>query len=108
MMYRILTKVDKGGPAGGLSRFEWLTEEQVGILVAVGAIAPVQTPPLAVLAGWTRRAGMLAELGIERGDQFLEADPEALAGPLKVKAETVRRWQEDVTRQMTIPLPEGR
>lgn len=102
-MYRILTRVDKGGPVGSLCRFEWLAEEQIGQLLVVGAIAPVTAPPLDVLPGWSRRAAMLAPLGIVNADQLLEADPETVCQPLKVKPETVKRWQEEVTRQLTAP-----
>ena len=108
MIYRILQRVDKGGAPGSLCRFEWLDAAQGGRLVTVGAIAPVQAPPLAVLPGWTRRAALLRRLGIERADDFLEANADALAPGLKVKPETVQRWQAEVTVQLTVPRRTGR
>jgi hypothetical protein len=102
-MYRILQRVDKGGPVGSLCAFDWLNEQQIGRLIQVGAIAPVALPPLDVLPGWTRRAKRLAAVGIKGTDGLLEANIEELAAGLGLKPETVNRWKEEVMRLLTIP-----
>lgn len=102
-LYRILRPVDKGGEVGGICAFAWLTEAQVDRLVALGIVAPVQAPPLSVFAGWTRRSARFGEIGIERADQFLEADTSMMAAELGVKPATVARWKQEVAQLLKAP-----
>lgn len=94
--------------AGSISDLGWLSAEQVGRLMAVGAISRPATPPLAVLPGWKLRAGRLQQVGIMTVSDFLEADPAAVAEHMEVKSETVDKWRESAMNAVIISAPPPR
>lgn len=60
------------------------------ILERVGAIAPILTPPLAILPGWAERAACLESAGILTGEQFVEADAALLAAKLDMSPDMIQ------------------
>jgi hypothetical protein len=72
------------------------SQQQIDALVTVGAIAPVRTPPLAQLPGWTTRAKRLEAHGISTASDFLETDNRKLADWLRVKQETIARYKREI------------
>lgn len=86
---------------GSRSRLEWLTEEGIAALVGRRAVRPLASPPLLELAGWQIRAKKLGGIGIETVDDFLEADPVEIRRCLRIKAETVERYQAQLRAWVT-------
>lgn len=106
--YLVLRGLDKGGgiiPAQSRTRLEWLSAEDQARLVEVGAVRPLASPPLTVLAGWKTRAEKLLPLGIETLEQFLEAEVRQIARVMRVKPATVRRWRSEVEAWHTDDKP---
>ena len=100
---RTLSRKEKMIDAGTLTRLEWLNEDGVSRLLAVGAVARIQGPPLSVLPGWKRRSEKLGLLGVASAESFLEAEPGPLAEQLEVKPETITRWQQEVMAWLLPP-----
>lgn len=101
-IFRVLAPLDAGGSRGRiepeatpLSMLEWLTPEKQEMLVAVGAVAPVATPPLSVLPGFAARATKLARANIATVEDLLTANAADVAEALHTKVETVDRWQAE-------------
>ena len=106
-IFRVLKPLSKGFhrviPAGSVIDINWLEDEQLARLVAVGAVAKIQTPPLAKFPGWKTRAARLSRAGVNGVETFLEADNEWLAERLKLKPSTVERWKNElVDRHLTV------
>lgn len=100
MIYRLLDNLTyKDGtilPVGSLQKLGDLSERIVGILLERGAIAIPQTPPLATLPGWEKRATRLERgLGIVTILDLLDADPVLAAAMLHTRADTVKAWQRE-------------
>ena len=107
--YRILKRVDKGGPVGSLCQFDWLQPEQRQRLIDLHVISRLSAPPLSELPGFARRSKGLAKLGITTGDQFLELeDVGPVAEAFRVKPRTVERWRDEVMGWLIIPEPAQR
>lgn len=108
-MYRIhknLAVGEKVIPRGSLTPLG-LSSDKIDKLIEVGAISRVQSPPLAVLPGWSTRANRLEPLGILDVEQFLDADPAVIAKHLKVKPATVQQWREDMVEWITAKPASG-
>lgn len=106
--YLVLRDLDKGGviiPAQSRTRLEWLSAENQNRLVRVGAVRPLASPPLTVMAGWNTRAEKLLPLGIETLEQFLEAEVREITRIMRVKPATVRRWRSEVEAWHTADGP---
>lgn len=93
---------------GSRSRLEWLTEEGRAVLVERRAVRELASPPLGELAGWQSRAKKLAGIKIETADDFLEADPVEIRRCLRVKAETVEKYQVQLRAWVTSDEKTGR
>lgn len=105
-LYRILSPLStsKGVLNIGSLALLSMSADKLAVLESVGAIAPVNAPPLAVLTGWYERASVLAKQGIDDAAQFIEHDEKALSDMLKVKVEQVRDWKTEIeTRWLTAP-----
>lgn len=88
---------------GDLHRLEKVPREGIEKLKLRGTIIPVQPPPLAVLPGWTRRAGRLGKAGIHDAVQLLGVDTDQAAEYMRVKPRTVTRWKREVLCWLKAP-----
>ena len=89
--------------AGSITRLEWLRPEQIGRLLAIGAVSRAATPPLMVLPGWKLRAGKLQQIGIVTVEDLLEADVAQVMEHMEVKrAETIEKWQAQATQEILV------
>jgi hypothetical protein len=79
-----------------------LKDKNIAKLVQKGAISKLASPPLSVLAGWSKRAVKLEPLGIQDVEQFVEGDIEALAKLFKVKWETIMAWKAELMTWLVI------
>lgn len=82
---------------GTIDKLEWLSDDGKQALIDAGAISIVSTPPLSILPGWKSRAAKLVELNLDNVGSFIESDVKVLAKALRVKPETVTRWQRELT-----------
>lgn len=87
-----LSKGDKLFPAQSYSRLEWVKEKNIQILVDLGKVRQVRTPPLSELAGWKIRSATLSRNGINTIDDFLECDIEIIAKLVRRTIPTVKKW----------------
>lgn len=101
-IYRALNTLSGVCQRGDLTRLTHLTPEQIAKLERVGAVAPISSPPLAVLPEWAIRAGKLAKAGIVTVEQLLEAEAESVAKTLRVKVETAKQYQADAEQFLVI------
>lgn len=81
-------------PAGAVIEASTLPPGATDKLLAIGAIAPVSSPPLAELPGWRVRAKKLSMLGITTIADLAEADTERVADHMRVKPGTVKTWKQ--------------
>ena len=105
MQYRVLknlswgptTPVGSGPRKGDVVDESVFSQHHIGPLVRSGAIAPVAYPPLAALAGWTRRAEICEEeLGVSTVDEFLGVDDETIAEAFNYQPQTIVRWKREL------------
>lgn len=101
-IYRALKALSGVAQRGALVRLAHLSADQVAKLVAVGAVAPIASPPLDALPNWKTRAAKLKKLDITDVEQLLEADPATVAAATRLKPETVARWQAEAERFLTV------
>lgn len=105
MIYRVLDDISYQGsviPRGALHALAGVSSGCIEQFLARGVIAPISAPPLKALPGWEHRARRLKVLNIEDALQLLEADAEALARAIRLRAETIREWQEEVKAFLTV------
>ena len=106
MLYRVLKNLSLGEDntlkAGEFTRLEWLTGEKVARLMAVGAVSEVAPPPLSEIPNWKSRAKRLRQMGIGNVVELLEAEPQIVASALKVKPATIKRWQAEAKKWLTV------
>ena len=110
MLYRILSNLSVGKGIlreGSISRLGGIKAENLALLLARGAIAPVAPPPLAILPGWQHRAVRLAEIGIADALGVLEGDVGCIAAHLGVSEDLVRRWQTSLEQWLVAPAKPG-
>jgi hypothetical protein len=89
----------RGDPPVDGSKFK-----NLDILVKVGALARVSTPPLLELPGWTKRAEKLAGGGIITVEDLLDADPKKVARLFGYKTTSgVERWKTEVVEWLKPP-----
>lgn len=100
---RSLSKRERVIPAGELTDLHWLTDEQRQKLMAVGAVAPIQTPPIAALPGWKTRAAKLITAGIYTVEDALETQVAALADAGGVRHDTAERWLRELREWVVVP-----
>jgi hypothetical protein len=79
-----------------------LKEKGIAKLVQKGAISKLGSPPLAVLAGWSKRAVKLEPLGVVNVEQFVEADTAQLANLFKVKIDTIVSWKAELLTWLVV------
>lgn len=112
MPYLVLRTLSRGEgkiiPVGSKTDLAWLSEAKRQKLVEVGAVRPVESPPLIELAGWGRRGERLAPLGIETLEDFLAADVQTIRRRLRVKTATVEKWREQLIAWNNAPGPPPR
>jgi len=100
-MYRLLDDI---GPfpdnsvlkKGTLHSLDFLTPKTVAILLEHDRIAEWQSPPLAVLPGWERKAKVFAEAAVITVSDLLEADKDGLSEQLEIPATTLDQCLEEV------------
>ena len=78
MLYRVLRDLSTGHVFGDVVRGDRFKPKVLEILLAANALCPVTGPPLRLLRGWTRRAELLAPLGIETATEFMDADVDVI------------------------------
>lgn len=106
-IYRIRNNLSIEGtiiPRGTLARLT-LAPDKLARLEEVNAISRIAAPPLAILPGWETRSNRLEKLNIISIEDLLEGDVAAIAKHMRVKPETVERWQEDVIEWMQVTPP---
>ena len=80
----------------------------LAILETRGAIAPVSTPPLAVLPGWADRAAVASKHGILTVADLiaaLNANGPQVARWFRVSKEEVVNWQQQLIREWLVAPP---
>ena len=80
-------------PNGAVFPESLLSPRAIVILETKGKIAPVSTPPLSAIPGWTARAKKLEGKKIAKPEQFLEAPSDEMATLFSVTSRTVERWK---------------
>lgn len=103
-----LAKGQKIIARGTITDLAWLNEAAIKRLIAVGAVRAVISPPLAELAGWQRRAEKMVPLGVITMADFLAVPVPQLAKVLRVKAETVTGWQDQLRGWSEMETPPRR
>lgn len=96
VLYRIHRRLDYAGDyieMGSLHDLRRCGRKALGALLTSGAITVAKGPPLVALPGWTRRGDRLAKLGITTVAQLLGTDNEVVATHLRMKPQTVQKWQ---------------
>ncbi|RPI52771.1 MAG: hypothetical protein EHM56_08010 [Chloroflexi bacterium] len=104
-IYRALKDLDAGKTLirrGQVFMSGTLPGAVVDRLAELGKIAPVSTPPLAVLPGWKARAGKIAP-EIETAGDFLEADSARLAKVLKVSPDRIEPMKLELAGWLSVP-----
>jgi hypothetical protein len=111
-MYRVMRVLRTGNKKGAvdglmrpgtLTRLDWLTDEQIALLVQRGAVIGASAPPLSVLRGWKLRSQRLQAMDILTITDLLEADVDQVASEMRVRPATVKRWQDEALQWMTVP-----
>jgi hypothetical protein len=108
-LYRVLKRLGRGKgkiiEPGTLSRLEWLGErpDDIQRLIAVGAVAEVAPPPLAVLPGWELRSEKLVQCDVIHVVHLLEANAELLAEKVGVQPRTIHKWQREAEECLLAP-----
>lgn len=102
--YRVQKRLSTGHQPGDIVADGNFREDVAVALVGVGALKIIDGPPLTELPGWTRRAELLARVGIMTADQFLEADGELIRCAVEYHSvKAVVQWKEDVRRWLMPP-----
>jgi len=86
-------------PQGSIFSEHMLKKDAVTKLLDAGTISPVYAPPLAQLPGWDGRGGkaeQLRKIKVTTFEAFMSRSVEDLAAALKVKAETIEAWREEI------------
>lgn len=108
-LYRAVQKLSWGGRTvlrGTVFRATALPAASVARLVATGGIAPVSTPPLALVPGWRTRAARLAKEGIDSVEGVLGTGAVALAACFRVRVPTAERWLRELEEYFVSPVGE--
>jgi hypothetical protein len=112
MLYRTRNILSRGGgkriPRGVITTLSWLTEEQRKKLIEVGAVTPVEYPPLSVIPGWHIRGGRLRNAGYPDVEAFLAASTEEVAEALGYREDTVDRWKSELKGWLEEEWPSSR
>lgn len=106
MIYRAVQKLSWGDelmPPGAVFPGDRLKAQAAERLLAAGAIAAVQTPPLALVPGWRHRAARLGDRPVE---EVLEMPAADLAGAFGVLPATAERWQRELLDYFAALAPE--
>lgn len=106
MIYRVLRPLSTGQMPGDFVEEKNFKggKRTIDKLRAVNAIAPVSSPPLAEVPGWTKRAEKLAEISIITIQDFLEADEQRMAKLFKYKTTSaIKRWRSEVQEWLKPP-----
>lgn len=104
--YRCVTNLSFGKRRVERGEIVKLEGELADKLLAARAIAPLHTPPLALLPGWTLRAERLKLVGVITGADFLECSPHIIAEVMDVRVETVGRWRERLIEDWLVVRPD--
>jgi len=97
--YRVQKRLSTGQRPGDIVHDTDFRDGVALILHRGNTLSLINGPPLTELPGWTRRAELLAAVGVVTADQFLEADDELIrqaAGYHSTRA--VAKWKEEVRR----------
>lgn len=105
--YTVLEELSTRQPIGSVVRASDFKPGVADILVAKNALAPVHTPPLSELPGWTRRSEILRAINVVTIQDFLDADAENVARLFNYQSSTIRKWKRDVQDEWitTEPAP---
>lgn len=96
VLYRVHRRLDYAKSyieMGSLHDLQRCSKKALDALLKAGVITVAKGPPLVALPGWTRRGDRLAKLGITTVAQLLGTDSEAVAAHLKIKPQTLKKWQ---------------
>jgi hypothetical protein len=102
-LYRVLKALslqDRRVEAGQLISLT-MSADKIDKLVAVGAISPLASPPLAEIPGWEGRAQLLP--AIATVEQFLETPDDALAKVLQIAPGDVPRLKRSLEEVLFLP-----
>ena len=101
-LYRILQRINKGGPVGAIVPCYTWPREHREKLEAVGAIARISTPPLSELSGWEERAALLEAEGVTMLDEFICDEAGQLASILSATVEAVEQWKVELLKFLEV------
>ncbi len=110
VLYRIHRRLDYAGgyiEMGSLHDLQRCGRKALNALLATGAITLAKGPPLIALPGWTRRGDRLAKLGITTVAQLLGTDNETVATHLRMKPQTVQKWQNEARGWLEVSVRQG-
>lgn len=110
VLYRVHRRLDYAKSyieMGNLHDLQRCSKKALDALLTTGAITLAKGPPLVALPGWTRRGDRLARLGITTVAQLLGTDSEAIATHLKMRSQTLKKWQIEAQGWLEISAPTG-
>lgn len=106
--YVVLERLSTRQPIGTAVKETDFKPGVAEILVRKGALAPLHTPPLSELPGWTRRSEILRAIDVVTIQDFLDADEERVAQLFNYQSATIRKWKRDVQEWITATQPAPR
>lgn len=110
VLYRVHRRLDYAKSyieTGSLHDLQRCSKKALDALLTTGAITLAKGPPLVALPGWTRRGDRLAKLGITTVAQLLGTDSETIATHLKMKSQTLKKWQIEAQGWLETSAPTG-
>jgi hypothetical protein len=106
MLYQVVkqTPLSTGQRYGDVVSGDRFQPATLDRLVAGGVLTAIQTPPLSVLPGWSRRAEKLAGAGVHTVEQLLDMDDAKLATLFNQRGtKNARRWKEEAAAFLKLP-----
>lgn len=110
MLNSTLGKGSKVFEVGSYSHLEWMSEKNIQILIDLGKVRQVRTPPLVELAGWKTRGATLKKHGVHTIEDFLECDLEIISKFVRRTHTTVKKWRLELENwaPLQVNMPKGR
>lgn len=107
--YRILTPLDYGGQILHANTIRWLRlkPENIAVLIELGNITPVRTPPLRELPEWEKFINRLEGKGIVTIQDFLETPDENLKFIWRNTEQITKRKQELIQTYLMVQVADN-
>lgn len=99
-LYRVLRPLPNA-PRGTISDLTHIRPDALAKLQELGMIAPVSSPPLSILKGWSVRGKKFEKEGVMTVAQFLETDSAVLARIAGRSVEVIEQWKGQLREVLT-------